>query len=144
MKILATNKNAFRNYEVLDKYEAGIVLAGCEVKSISLANCSINEAYISITNHEVYIINMHVAPFAQGNINNVDPYRKRKLLLHKQQIINLAYHLNKEHLTCIPLRVYWEKGHIKLEIAIAKGKKLYDKRADLKAKDDKRTIKTSY
>lgn len=141
MKIIATNKNANRNYEILDKYEAGIVLVGCEVKSVSRANCSINEAYITFMRNEAYIINMHIANFFEGNIHNVDPYRTRKLLLNKKEIIKIAFNVKKDRLTCIPTKIYWLKGKIKIEIAIAKGKKLHDKREDLKKRDDKREMK---
>ncbi len=141
MKIIATNKNANRNYEILDKYEAGIVLVGCEVKSVSRANCSINEAYITFMRNEAYIINMHIANFFEGNIHNVDPNRTRKLLLNKKEIIKIAFNVKKDRLTCIPTKIYWLKGKIKIEIAIAKGKKLHDKREDLKKRDDKREMK---
>ena len=141
MKIIATNKNANRNYEILDKYEAGIVLVGCEVKSISRANCSINDAYITFMHNEAFIINMHVANFFEGNMHNVDPYRTRKLLLNKREIIKMSFNVKKDRLTCIPTKIYWSKGKIKIEIAIAKGKKLHDKREDLKKRDDKREMK---
>lgn len=141
MKILSTNKNANRNYEILDKYEAGIELFGTEVKSISKANCSINEAYITFIHNEAFIINMHVAPYEQGNIQNKDPYRNRKLLLNKREILKIDFQHKKDRLTVIPLKVYWSKGKIKIEIALAKGKKLHDKREDMKKKDDKRSMK---
>lgn len=141
MKLIATNKNAHRNYEILDTYEAGIVLVGCEVKSISRANCSINEAYITFSHNEAFIINMHVANFFEGNIHNTDPYRTRKLLLHKHEILKLSFDIKKERLTCIPLKIYWVKGKIKIEIALAKGKKNFDKREDLKLRDAKREMK---
>ncbi len=141
MKILCTNKNANRNYEILDKYEAGIELFGTEVKSISKANCSINEAYITFIKGEAWILNMHVAPYEQGNIQNKDPYRNRKLLLNKREILKIDFQHKKDRLTVIPLKVYWNKGKIKVEIALAKGKKLYDKREDMKKKDDKKSIK---
>lgn len=141
MKLIATNKNANRNYEILDKYEAGIVLVGCEVKSISRANCSINESYVTFSNNEAFIINMHVANFFEGNMHNVDPYRTRKLLLNKNEIIKLSFNVKKDRLTCIPTKIYWSKGKIKIEIAIARGKKLHDKREDMKKKDAAREMK---
>ncbi len=144
MKILCTNKNANRNYEILDKYEAGIELFGTEVKSISKANCSINEAYITFIKGETWILNMHVAPYEQGNIQNKDPYRNRKLLLHKKEILKIDFQHKKDRLTVIPLKVYWNQGKIKVEIALARGKKLYDKREDMKKKDDKKSLKNYY
>lgn len=141
MKILATNKNASRNFEILDKIEAGIVLVGCEVKSVSRANCSINEAYITILKGELFIVNMHVANYFEGNIQNLDPYRSRKLLVHKHELIKLSFNLHKERLTCIPLNIYWSKGKIKLTIAVARGKKIYDKRQDMRLKDDKHLMR---
>lgn len=140
MKILASNKNANRNYEILDTYEAGISLFGTEVKSISRSNCSINEAYITITKNEAFIINMHVAHFFEGNINNKPTTRSRKLLLHKKEIIRLNYLASKQRLTIVPLKVYWKNNKIKISIALAKGKKLYDKREDMKKKDMNRKI----
>lgn len=136
MKILCTNKNANRNYEILDKYEAGIVLCGTEVKSISQANCSINEAYITFIRGEAWILNMHVAPYEQGNMQNKDSYRNRKLLLNKREILKIDFQHKKDRLTVVPLKIYWTHGKIKMEIALAKGKKLYDKREDMKKKDD--------
>lgn len=142
MKILTTNKNANRNYEILDKYEAGIELFGTEVKSISKANCSINEAYITFIHNEAFIINMHVAPYEHGNIQNKDPYRNRKLLLNKREILKIDFQHKKDRLTVIPLKVYWSKGKIKIEIALARGKKLHDKREDMKKKDDKKSMRS--
>ncbi|MGL4951340.1 MAG: SsrA-binding protein SmpB [Mycoplasma sp.] len=141
MNSVITNKHAYRNYEILEKIEVGMVLEGCEVKSISRSNCSINEAYIDISNGEAFIINMHVANYFEGNSQNVDPYRKRKLLLKKYELIKLSFDLKKDHLTCIPVQIYWKKGKIKLEIALARGKKLHDKREDIKIRDAKRSIR---
>ncbi len=138
MKILTTNKNADRNYEIIEKYEAGIELFGTEVKSVSKSNCSINEAYVTFIHNEAYIINMHIAPYEQGNIQNKDPYRNRKLLLHKNEILKIDFQHKKDRLTVIPIKIYWRGGKIKVEIALAKGKKLYDKREDIRRKDDKK------
>ena len=106
MKILINNKNANRNYEVLEKFEAGLELFGTEVKSISHSNGSINEAYIIIEKGEAKILNMYVAPFFEGNINNVDPYRTRKLLLHKREILKLDRIVQRERLTIVPLKIF--------------------------------------
>lgn len=144
MKLIATNKNAHRLYEILETYEAGMVLVGCEVKSISRANCSINEAYVTFSHGEAFILNMHVAPFFEGNMHNVDPYRTRKLLLNKKEIIKMSFEMKKDRLTCIPVKLYWSKGKIKLEVAIARGKKLHDRREDLKKKDAQREMRSAY
>ncbi|MBU3830721.1 MAG: SsrA-binding protein SmpB [Candidatus Ureaplasma intestinipullorum] len=135
---LISNKNAFRNYEVIETYEAGLVLTGTEVKSISHSQGSINESYITIKKNEAFIFNMYVAPFEQGNQFNVDPNRLRKLLLHKREIIKLEFKSQKDGLTIIPIKIYWKNNKIKLEIALAKGKKLFDKREDIKKRDLKR------
>ena len=103
---LITNKNAFRNYEILDEYECGIVLTGTEVKSLSKSSSSINESYINFSDGEAYIINMHISHFENGNIHNVDPLRTRKLLLHKSEIRKLSFQKQKERLTVVPLKAY--------------------------------------
>lgn len=141
MKIITTNKHANRNFEIIEHYEAGISLVGCEVKSISRANCSINESYITSMRGELFIINMHVSPFFEGNMHNVDPYRTRKLLMHRHEIIKLTFSIKKDRLTCIPVKLYWSKGKIKLDIALARGKQLHDKRQDMKLKDDKKIMR---
>lgn len=138
---LATNKNAKRNYEIIEELEAGLVLTGTEVKSISQAQCSINEAYINITKNECFILNMYVKHFFEGNMHNVDTSRTRKLLLHKNEIIKLDFKKKKERLTIIPLKIYWSKKKIKILIALARGKKLHDKREDLKKEDLKKQMK---
>ncbi len=137
MKLLASNKKINLNYEILDTYEAGIELFGTEVKSIAASNCSINEAFIIFKGHEAFIINMHVAPYFQGNIQNKDPLRNRKLLLHKKELIKINFQIKKERLTLVPINIYWKNNKIKLKIAICRGKKLFDKRQDLRQKDDK-------
>lgn len=138
---LATNKNAKRNYEIIEEIEAGLVLSGTEVKSISKSQCSINDSYINIIKNECFIINMYVKHFFEGNIHNVDTTRTRKLLLHKNQIIKLEFKKKKESMTIIPLKIYWSKKKIKILIALAKGKKMYDKREDIKKEDLKKQMK---
>ena len=144
MKNIASNKNAKRNYEILKTFEAGIELFGTEVKSISKSNCSINEAYIMINNSEAFIMNMHVANFFEGNIQNKDPLRNRKLLLHKNEIVRLDFDRKKESLTIIPIKLYWKKNKIKVLIGLAKGKKIFDKREDIKKKDEIRFIQKNF
>ncbi|WP_031488838.1 SsrA-binding protein SmpB [Ureaplasma canigenitalium] len=132
--MIITNKNANRNYFVKEEYEAGMVLKGTEVKSVSHANCSINESFIKITKGEVYIINMHIAPFFEGNRFNQDPYRSRKLLLHRKEIIKISHKVMTDNLTLIPLKIYWKNNKLKMLIGLCQGKKLHDKREDLKKK----------
>lgn len=140
MKIVARNKKANFNYQILNKYETGIVLQGTEIKSIRESKCNIQDSYCLIRNNELYIINMHVAKYDHGNIFNHDETRRRKLLMHKKEIIKINNKLVLEDLTLVPLKVYIDKGLCKIEIALAKGKKNYDKRQALKAKDAKRNI----
>ncbi len=140
MKIILKNKKASFNYFILDKYEAGIELKGVEVKSIYNKKFSLDESYISISKGEVWIVNMHVSPYEQGNRYNQDPLRKRKLLLHKKEILKISTKIKKEGLTIIPTMVYWSGRKIKVEIGLAKGKKLHDKRESLKKKEIKKDM----
>jgi SsrA-binding protein len=141
MKVIATNKKLHFNYIVHDVYECGISLTGTEVKSIIAANVSIDEAFIIFKNHEAYTINMYVAPFEKGNINNVDSYRSRKLLLHKSEILKIDFQSKKERLAVIPSKIYLKHGHIKLEVALCKSKNAHDKRNAKRKLDMSREIK---
>lgn len=141
MKILVINKKANFNYTISDTYEAGIELKGVEVKSLQSKNASINESYITFIKNEAYIINMHIAPYENGNIYNVDQDRRRKLLLHKHEIIKLQLQIKKDSITLVPLKVYWKKNKIKVLIGLAKGKNLVDKRNTIKERDAKRESK---
>ncbi|MFB0971737.1 MAG: SsrA-binding protein SmpB, partial [Neofamilia sp.] len=125
---LVTNRKARHEYFIEDVYEAGLVLKGTEVKSIRKGSANIQDAYISFKNEEAFIENMHISPYEQGNIFNEDPLRRRKLLLHKREIKRLHDEVQRQGVTVVPLRLYLSKGKVKMEIAIAKGKKLYDKR----------------
>lgn len=140
IKILAKNRKARYEYFIEDTLEAGIVLTGTEVKSIRQGKVNIRESYASIENGEAFIVNMHISPYEQGNIQNVDPLRKRKLLLHKREIGRLSEAINQKGFTLIPLSIYLKDSLVKLEIATGKGKKLYDKREDIARKDAKRRI----
>lgn len=140
IKILVKNRKARFDYHILDTYEAGLVLHGTEVKSIRQGKANISEAYCSIENDEAFIRGMHISPYEQGNRFNVDPDRKRKLLLHKREIIQLKTKINQDGLTLIPLQLYLKEGLVKLELAVAKGKKLYDKRESIKKKEQEREI----
>ena len=140
MKIIARNKKASYNYFLLDSFEAGIVLHGTEIKSVRANKVNIGDAHCIIRNEEMFIVNMHIAKYDHGNIFNHDETRQRKLLLHKKQIIKMHNKVMQESLTIVPIKVYMEKGLCKVEIALAKGKKNYDKRQSLKERDDKRNI----
>ena len=138
LKLVANNKNADHDYFIEEKYEAGLVLHGTEVKSLRMGKCSIKEAFIRIENGEVFIYGMHISPYEKGNIFNKDPLRVRKLLLHKSQIQKLIGNSAEKGYTIVPLQVYFSNGRAKIEIGLAKGKKLYDKRQDIAKKDQKR------
>ena len=138
MKLVANNKKAYHDYFIEDKYEAGIVLHGTEVKSLRMGKCSIKESFIRIENGEIYAYGMHISPYEKGNIFNKDPLRVKKLLLHKSEISKLAGKLAEQGYTLVPLQVYFSKGKAKMEIGLAKGKKLYDKRQDIAKKDQRR------
>ena len=139
-KIIATNKKAYHDYFILDTFECGIVLTGTEIKSVRQHKISINEAYCFIEGKELFVGGMHIARYDKGNIYNHEETRKRKLLAHKREIIRLESKVQEQGLTIIPLSVYLTEGMAKVEIALVKGKKLYDKRDDLKRKDAHRAI----
>lgn len=143
-KLIANNKKAYHDYFIEETYEAGISLVGTEVKSIRLGKCSIKEAYIRISKNEAYIEGMNITPYEQGNIFNRDPLRTRKLLLHKYEIHKLQGKIAMDGYTIVPLKVYLTKSLIKLEIGVAKGKKLYDKRHEIAKKDAKREAAKEY
>lgn len=137
-KLVANNKKAYHDYFIEEKYEAGLVLHGTEVKSLRMGKCSIKEAFIRLENGEAFIYGMHISPYEKGNIFNKDPLRVKKLLLHKQQIRKLIGDSSEKGYTIVPLQVYFSDGRAKLEIGLAKGKKLYDKRQDIAKKDQRR------
>ena len=138
VKILIKNKKARHEYFIEDTYEAGLALVGSEVKSIRAGMANIKEAYVRAANNEVEIIGMHISPYEKGSTFNQDPIRTRKLLLHKKAIIKLSSSVAQKGLTLVPLTLYLKKGLVKLEIGVARGKKLYDKRQDIKTRDAKR------
>lgn len=137
-KLIANNKKAYFDYFIEDKYEAGIALHGTEVKSLRLGQCSIKESFISVDNGEVFIQHMHISPYEKGNIFNKDPLRTRKLLLHNYEINKIMGQAKIKGYTLMPLRVYFKGSLVKVEIGLAKGKKLYDKRNDIAKKDQQR------
>ncbi len=137
-KLVCNNKKAYHDYFVEEKFEAGIALAGTEVKSLRLGKCSIKESFIRITSGEVFVYGMHISPYEMGNIFNKDPLRPKKLLLHKSEILKLTQQSTEKGYTLIPLEVYFKDGRAKLEFGLCKGKKLYDKREDIAKKDERR------
>lgn len=143
-KILAQNKKARHEYFLEELYEAGIALVGTEVKAIRMGQCSIKESFIRIENGEAYIYNMHVNPYEKGNLFNRDPLRTRKLLLHKREIRKLIGAIKTDGYTIVPVQVYLSGNHVKLEIALAKGKKLYDKREAIAKKDQRRDMEREF
>ena len=143
-KLIANNKKAYHDYFILDTYEAGIALAGTEVKSLRMGKCSIKEAFIRIENGEIFIYGMHISPYEKGNIFNKDPLRVRKLLLHKSEINKLLGKIKEKGMAIVPLRVYFSGSLVKVEIGLAKGKKLYDKRDDIAKKDQKREAERDF
>lgn len=139
-KLIASNKKAFHEYFLLEDYEAGIALSGTEVKSLRQGKCSIKEAFVKVENGEIFVCQMHIPPYEQGNIFNKDPLRQRKLLMHKYEIGKLAGKVAEKGVTIVPVEVYFKGGRVKLKVSLAKGKKLYDKRQTLKEKDTKRDM----
>lgn len=137
-KLIANNKKVFHDYFLEERYECGISLAGTEVKSLRMGKCSIKEAFIRIENEEVWIYGMHISPYEKGNIFNKDPLRPKKLLMHKSEIRKLIGKIKEKGYTLVPVETYFSNGRVKVEIALARGKKLYDKRDDIAKKDQKR------
>ncbi|MDP6925205.1 MAG: SsrA-binding protein SmpB [Candidatus Scalindua sp.] len=140
MEIVSTNKKARFNYEIIEKIEAGISLKGTEVKSVRNKNVSIGESYAQIKNNEVFLHNLHISPYEQGNRENHDPIRVRKLLLHKQEIKKLVSKIQLKGLSLVPLSIYLKKGKIKIELAVGRGKRLVDKRESMKKRAVDREI----
>lgn len=143
-RMIANNKKAKHDYFLLEFYEAGIELVGTEVKSLRNGRCSIKESYIEINGGEIFILQMHIPPYEQGNIFNLDPIRKRKLLLHKNEILKLLGKIKEKGFTIVPVEVYFKGSKVKVSVALAKGKKLYDKRRDIAKKDQKREAQRDF
>ncbi len=140
VKVIANNKKAYHDYFIDEKYECGIELFGTEVKSVRMGHCSIKEAFVRIENGEVWIRGMHISPYEKGNIFNKDPLRTRKLLLHKSEIRKLLGKVKEKGYTLVPLQVYFKGSLVKVEIGLARGKKLYDKREAQARKDAQREV----
>lgn len=143
-KLIANNKKAYHEYFIEETHEAGISLAGTEVKSIRMGQCSIKESFVRITKGEVWIYGMHINPYEKGNIFNKDPLRPRKLLMHRREINKLTGQLSEKGYTLVPLQVYLSGSLVKVEIGLAKGKKLYDKRQDIAKKDQLREAQRDF
>ena len=143
-KQIANNKKAYHDYFIDETYETGVVLHGTEVKSMRMGKCSIKESFIRIENGEVFVYGMHVSPYEKGNIFNKDPLRVKKLLMHKHEINKLAGKAAEKGYTLVPLQVYFKEGKVKIEIGLARGKKLYDKREDIARKDQRRETEREF
>ncbi len=139
-KLICNNKKAYHDYFIEEKFEAGVVLTGTEVKSLRLGKANLNDAFAMVKNGEVFLHNLHISPYDFGNRENHDPDRMRKLLLHKKEIGRLFSKVREQGYSFIPLRLYFKNGLVKVELGLAKGKKLYDKREDMKRKDMKRDV----
>lgn len=144
IKLIANNKKAYHDYFIDEKFECGIELFGTEVKSIRSGKCSIKEAFVRVEKGEVYVFGMHVNPYEKGNIFNKDPLRTKKLLMHRSEINRLEGKIREKGLTLVPLQVYFKGSLVKVEIGLARGKKLYDKRADIAKKDQRREVERDY
>lgn len=143
-KSIATNRKALHNYEVLDTYEAGIVLKGNEVKSIRGGHINLGDAYASIVKEEVFLYNMHISPYEHSRLEECDPLRIRKLLLHKKEIKKLMGKVKERGLTLVPLELYFSKGKVKVKLALARGRNFRDKREELKKKDAQRDVQRAF
>lgn len=140
IKVIATNRKANFEYEILEKYEAGIVITGTEVKSLRIGKANLQDAYGRISNDEVWLINSHISEYKFGNINNHEPLRNRKLLLNRKEIRKIKQALQEKGLTLVPLKMYFRGSLVKVEIGIARGKKLYDKRESIKKRETERKL----
>ena len=143
-KLTANNKKAYHDFFIDETYECGIALHGTEVKSMRMGKCSIKEAFVRIEDGEVFVYGMHVSPYEKGNIFNKDPLRVKKLLLHKYEINKLLGKIKEKGYTLVPLQVYFKDGKVKVEIGLARGKKLYDKREAIAKKDQRREAEKEF
>ena len=139
-KIIVENRRARHDYNLLERYEAGLVLTGTEVKSLRDGRATLQQAYADVRGEEVWLVGAHIAEYAQGNVHNHDPDRDRKLLLHKREIASLIGKVRERGFTLVPTRMYWKHGRAKVEIALAKGKELHDKRRDIAKRDAERQM----
>jgi len=143
-RVVATNRKALHEYFILERYEAGIVLKGTEVKSLRQGSANLQDGYALLRSGELWLVGMHISPFDKGNINNHDPIRDRKLLMHKKELLKITGKTSDKGLTLVPLRVYFKKNIVKVEIGLAQGKKAYDKREAIKKRDVERQLRRDY
>lgn len=144
MKIVATNKKAYHDYHIEEGYEAGILLKGTEVKSLREGRANLKDSFARVDNEEIFLYNCHISPYSHGNIANHDPLRTRKLLMHKGEIQRLMGKMMQKGYTLLPLKIYFKDGKAKIELALAKGKKQYDKREDIKKRDAAREMEKAF
>ena len=144
IKIIAKNKKATHDFFIEERYEAGISLAGTEVKSLRMGKVNMRDSFALVKDGEICVYNMHISPYEKGNIFNKDPMRVRKLLLHRHEINKIEGSLQEKGLTLVPLKVYFKNSLVKLEIGVARGKKLYDKRQDIEKKDQRREAEREF
>ena len=143
-KVVVTNRKALHDYFIIDRYETGIVLKGTEVKSLRQGSANLQDGYALIRNDELWLFGLHISPFEKGNINNHDPKRDRKLLMHKQEIRRLVGKISEKGLTLVPLRLYFKNNIVKVELGLARGKKAYDKREAIAKREVERQIRRDY
>jgi len=143
-KVISTNRKARHDYHIEETYEAGIVLTGTEVKSVRNTRVNLKDSYARVENGEIFLYNMHISPYEQGNRFNHEPLRIRKLLMHKAEIERLAGKINEKGYALVPLKIYLERGRVKIELGLARGKKLYDKRRDIAERDSKREMERAF
>ena len=143
-KVIVTNRKALHDYFIIDRYETGIVLKGTEVKSLRQGSANLQDGYAAVRNGEVWLVGLHISPFEKGNINNHEPKRDRKLLMHKQEIRRLIGKISEKGLTLVPLRLYFKNSIVKLELGLARGKKSYDKREAIAKRDVERQLRRDY
>jgi SsrA-binding protein len=140
-KIVTTNRKARHDYEILDTYEAGIVLTGTEVKSLRQGNANLSDSYAILKNGEVWLLGMHISPYSHGSYANVDPIRNRKLLLHKKEILKVYGKVTSKGITLVPLKVYFTHNIVKIQLGLARGKREYDRREDIAKREAERSIR---
>lgn len=143
-RAVVTNRKALHDYFIIETFEAGIALKGTEVKSLRLGSANLQDGYAVIKKGEIWLLGMHISPFEKGNINNHDPRRDRKLLMHRREIFRIAGKMTDKGLTLVPLKIYLKKNIIKVELGLAKGKKEYDKRAAIAKRDVERQLRRDY
>ena len=143
-RLIAQNKKAFHDYFIEETFQAGLSLVGTEVKSLRAGRCNLKESYIRIEGNSAFVEGMHISPYEHGNIFNKDPLRKRRLLLNRREINKLRAAISRDGFTIVPLKIYFSRSYVKLDIALAKGKKLYDKRESLAKKDQERAVQREF